>query len=91
MQRTPNAAVTLDSAGNLYGTVTESASFGQGGVFKLSPSGGGTWTESVLFSFEGTDGATPWASVTLDGQGNIYGTTEFGGSSSDGVVFEITP
>jgi uncharacterized repeat protein (TIGR03803 family) len=87
----PNAAVTLDSAGNLYGTVTESASFGQGGVFKLSPSGGGTWTESVLFSFEGTDGATPWASVTLDGQGNIYGTTEFGGSSSDGVVFEITP
>jgi len=87
----PKAAVTLDAAGNLYGTVTQNTSFGQGGVFKLTPSGGGSWTESVLLSFEGTDGATPWASVILDGQGNLYGTTEFGGSSGDGVVFEVTP
>jgi len=88
---TPDAAVTFDSAGNLYGTVTQSASFGMGGVFRLSPSGGGMWTESVLLSFEETDGATPWASVTLDGQGNIYGTAAFGGSSGDGVSIRNNP
>ena len=87
----PKAAVTLDISGNLYGTVTQNTSYGQGGVFKLTPSGGGSWTESVLLSFEGIDGATPWAGVILDSPGNLYGTTEFGGSSGDGVVFEVTP
>jgi hypothetical protein len=45
----------------------------------------------VPFSFEGINGSGSWAGVILDSLGNIYGTAEFGGSSQDGVVFEVTP
>ena len=86
----PKAPLVFDAAANLYGTVTQNTSYGQGGVFELSPSGSGMWTESVLLSFEGTDGATPYAGLVLDSLGNLYGTTEFGGSAEDGVVFEVT-
>jgi uncharacterized repeat protein (TIGR03803 family) len=84
----PKAPLVFDAAGNLYGTVTQNA--GEGAVFELSPSESGTWSDSTLLGFEGTDGATPYAGLVLDSEGNLYGTTEFGGSVEDGVVFEIT-
>ena len=87
---TPDAPVVLDTAGNLYGTVVQNGSYGMGAVFELTPSGSGTWTETVLLSFQGTHGSSPWAGLVLDAKGNLYGTTEFGGSASDGIVFEVT-
>jgi uncharacterized repeat protein (TIGR03803 family) len=45
----------------------------------------------MLHQFQGSDGAYPDGSVTLDGNGNIYGTTFEGGSDNQGVIFEITP
>ena len=82
----PYAAVIRDAAGNLYGTTNGGGAFSQGTVFKLDPSGG----ESVLYSFAGgTDGANPSASVIEGAAGNLYGTTEYGGSFNAGTVFKI--
>lgn len=87
----PSASVVFDPAGNLYGTTYYGAPSGVGTVFKLSPNGGGTWTETVLHAFEGSDGAYPDGRVVLDGVGNLYGTTTRGGSYDAGIVFKLSP
>jgi uncharacterized repeat protein (TIGR03803 family) len=86
--------LVIDSAGNLYGSSVQGGDFGSGTVFELSPSGGG-WTHTVLYSFTGSaDGGEPYKGVTLDPQGNLYGTAVTGGSGSCeggcGVVFKLT-
>jgi uncharacterized repeat protein (TIGR03803 family) len=85
----PDAGLTRDSAGNLYGTTVFGGNqscqsyfdFGCGVVFKIDPSG----TESVVDAFPppgGTDGRYPEARVILDRNNNIYGTTPAGGNES---------
>jgi uncharacterized repeat protein (TIGR03803 family) len=88
---TPNAGVILDGAGNLYGTTQFGGMSGLGAVFECSPAEGGGWTATVLHSFNDipTDGTEPYASLILDGSGNLYGTTLFGGAYGRGVVFEL--
>src|SRR5271156_763778 len=87
---TPYDGLTLDTSGNLYGTTTAGGASGNGTVFKLAKNSDGSWTESVLYSFAGgTDGATPYAGVTFDASGNLYGTTTAGGASSAGTVFQL--
>jgi uncharacterized repeat protein (TIGR03803 family) len=88
----PSAALIFDRAGNLYGTTSVDGTYGFGTVFKLTLSGG-VWSETVLHSFAGypTDGEYPEASLVFDTSGNLYGTTNRGGSSGDGTVFELTP
>lgn len=76
----PVASLTMDEAGNLYGTTLYGGyKFNQGGaVFKITPSG----KYSILHAFTGApDGQNPWGSLTLDAAGNIYGTTSLGGDS----------
>jgi uncharacterized repeat protein (TIGR03803 family) len=92
----PWTGVTMDSAGNLYGTTLNGGTYSYGTVFKLSPAGGGGWTETILHSFNGTDGLSPYGLPITDRAGNVYGTTYEGGSSpycpgGCGVVWEITP
>jgi uncharacterized repeat protein (TIGR03803 family) len=89
----PLSSLVMDSAGNLYGTAWLGGAYGAGDVFELSPSTGGGWTESVLYSFTGgADGANPFtADVIFDKAGNLYGTTTGGGTQGLGVVFELTP
>ena len=89
----PFSGLIFDGAGNLYGTTSSGGSTGVGGtVFELSPGAGGTWTEQVLHSFgSGTDGKRPLAGVIFDAAGNLYGTTNLGGTSASGTVFELTP
>jgi len=88
----PFAGLILDTSGNLYGTTPQGGAFGNGVVFKLTKNSDGSWTESVLHAFAGgTDGATPYAEVTFDTSGNLYGTTQYGGASSAGTVFQLAP
>ncbi len=85
----PRAGLIADSSGNLYGTTAGGGASGNGVVFKLSPSG----TLTVLHSFTGfpSDGAAPEAGLIADINGNLYGTTRFGGASGFGVVFKLSP
>jgi uncharacterized repeat protein (TIGR03803 family) len=95
---TPYAGLTLDPAGNLYGTtrdggiLTDCSPIGCGVVFKLTPNANGTWAEKALHRFKGDkDGASPYANLIFDASGNLYGTTDGGNSGLRGSVFEITP
>ncbi|MGB8010018.1 MAG: choice-of-anchor tandem repeat GloVer-containing protein [Terriglobales bacterium] len=90
------AGVVFDTAGNLYGVTQFGGANNLGTVFQLTPSAGGAWTETVLHSFTGVgDGEQPQAGLAIDGAGNLYGTTSFGGDpnpgSECGTVFELSP
>jgi uncharacterized repeat protein (TIGR03803 family) len=89
-------SLAMDAAGNLYGTTYAEGAFQCDNVFKLTPSGG-RWSFTDLYDFTcGNDGGYPIAGVTLDGSGNIFGTTSDDGPNNDcdghgcGVVWEIT-
>lgn len=84
-------SLILDSAGNLYGQAEGGGQYGYGVVFELSPAAG-SWTESVLYSFnQGTGGDLPGYGVAMDKAGNLYGTTTSGGENGTGVVYELSP
>ncbi len=89
----PAAGLVRDAVGNLYGTTYQGGNAGCGGlgcgtVFKVTPNG----AETVLHTFTGApDGATPAADLILDKEGNLYGTTQYGGASCCGTVFQLTP
>ena len=93
----PLAGVIFDAAGNLYGTTCGgSRAFGYGTVFELTPNGDGSWTESVLHSFNYGEGAIPYSGLIFDPDGNLYGTTVRGGASAScpdgcGTVFKLAP
>jgi len=97
--RTPNGSLVMDAAGNLYGATADGGTHGYGTVFEVSPSQGGGWTETVLYSFGNVpDGDGPLGSVIMDSAGNLYGTTYQGGQgggfcqgSGCGTVFELSP
>jgi uncharacterized repeat protein (TIGR03803 family) len=84
----PLSTLIFDSAGNLYGTTQAGGiisnacdGVGCGTVFELSPSSGSAWTERVLYTFGGkADGLFPAGGLVFDAAGNLYGTTEYGGS-----------
>jgi uncharacterized repeat protein (TIGR03803 family) len=88
----PVAGLTMDSEGNLYGTVLQAMAGGEGGVFELTDNAG-VWTETVLYSFqEDQDGGLPMAGVTFGRDGNLYGTTSLGGPAfGEGGVYQLTP
>lgn len=98
----PSAGLAIDSVGNLYGTTVSGGSGGCallvilngcGTVFKLSPPAAGktAWTETMLHEFVGSEGANPQAGVVFDAAGNLFGTTQFGGSPIPSTVYELVP
>jgi uncharacterized repeat protein (TIGR03803 family) len=90
---TPQAALTVDSDGALYGTTAFGGFAYKGVVFKLTPPGPGQtkWTETVLYSFSGADGANLMFTPALDSRGRLYGATLQGGANNLGVAFVLTP
>lgn len=87
----PSAALIFDKQGALWGTTFYGGTSNLGTVFKLTPSGSG-YTESVLHSFTGgSDGAYPYAGLTLAQDGALYGTTQSGGVGHRGTVFKLAP
>ncbi len=78
----------LDQAGNIYGTASGGGAANAGMAFKLTQSHG-VWTENVLHTFSGNDGAGPMGTLYLDGSGNLIGTTA-SGCDGYGTVFQLT-
>jgi hypothetical protein len=102
--QSPAGGVVFDKAGNLYGATYEGGSTcpspGCGTMFQLSPGNGGTWTETILYGFNGNQGSRPEGGVIADKSGNLYGTTAYGGSGTCillggnvgcGVAYELSP
>lgn len=103
----PNASLVADANGNLYSTTSSGGAYnscsqvnssGCGAVFRLSRDAKGRWKESVIHSFNGTDGWEPLGNLIFDKKGNLYGTTYQGGGYnpncyqySCGTVFELSP
>jgi uncharacterized repeat protein (TIGR03803 family) len=90
-----NAGLTIDAAGNLYGTRETDGKYKKGSVFRLSFNAGTrTWDFTVLHDFcaqQGcSDGSEPFSAPIVDVAGNIYGTTNVGGATNEGVLYEIT-
>jgi uncharacterized repeat protein (TIGR03803 family) len=89
----------FDSNGALYGTTSAGGGTGNNGiVFQLVPptKQGGAWTENVIYTFAGgTDGRTPTGGLVFDQSGNLYGTTDYGGSTACSLgcatVFKLAP
>jgi uncharacterized repeat protein (TIGR03803 family) len=83
----PVAGLAQASDGNLYGTTHEGGTNGYGAIFRITASG----VLIPLYSFTGgNDGANPYAGLVQASDGNLYGTTEYGGTNDDGAVFRIT-
>jgi uncharacterized repeat protein (TIGR03803 family) len=93
--QSPNG-VTVAGPGVLYGTTFEGGMYGGGVAFKLTQRGS-AWTLNPLWEFTGgSDGASPFASVTVGPNGALYGTTFLGGtgnctSGGCGTVYEVQP
>ena len=88
----PLGNLIADKDGNLFGTTyyggaSTNCGGGCGTVFELAPDG----VETVLHSFAGNpdDGSYPVSGLIADKRGNLYGTTEGGGRSNGGTVFEL--
>ena len=90
---TPEAGVTLDAAGNIFGTTGGGGLYTWGTVYELTPAADGTWTLSVLHSFNnnGKDGHDPTSTLIFDSNGNLYGACPLGGRYGYGIVFELIP
>jgi len=98
------AGLIFDHAGNLYGVTSSGGNlnsqcpysqpdYGCGVVFQLTPRSNGQWTETILHTFAGGhDGGTPSydASLTIDREGNLYGTTGAGGLAGAGTIFKLS-
>jgi hypothetical protein len=99
----PEHGVALDAAGNVYGTTFTGGrgvgGIGLGTIFELTPGADGTWRETIVHNFGSSpnDGYFPGAGLLLDGQGNIFGTTTFGGDCNSrfngdcGTAYEVQP
>jgi len=83
----PQSSLLMDTAGNLYGSTYFGGANNYGTVFKISPTG----TETVLHFFAGgmTDGVNAQGGLAMDGAGNLYGMTHYGGASGIGTVYKI--
>jgi uncharacterized repeat protein (TIGR03803 family) len=76
----------VDSAGNFYGTTQSGGTNNDGTIFEIAS---GSSTITTLASFDGTNGSQPETALTLDSNGDIFGTTSQGGDNNIGTVFEM--
>ncbi len=87
----PEDGVVFGPGGGMYGTTYGGGDDNFGTVYELVPTSNG-WSHTVLYRFVGgKDGASPYPRVIFDTHGNLYGTTNYGGPSNAGTVYELMP
>lgn len=88
----PYSGLTLGRDGNFYGTTSLGGTlFGEGTIYKVTPTGQLTTLYSFCSQLNCTDGSYPIAGLVQASNGNFYGTTMQGGTYNQGVVFQISP
>ena len=85
----PYGSLIMDAAGDLFGTTSAGGSGSDGTVFELVKGASGYAAPVTLGSFTGANGVNPLGSLLADAAGNLFGTTEAGGTNGDGTVFEV--
>jgi uncharacterized repeat protein (TIGR03803 family) len=84
----PFRKLVVDKEGNFYGTTVGGGAYSSGTVFKVTS----METETVLYHFTGgVDGGTPVGGLVRDANGNLFGTTQMGGTNANGTVFKLSP
>jgi uncharacterized repeat protein (TIGR03803 family) len=86
----PLAGLVQDTNGNLYGTTYSGGANGDGTIFSITTSGTLTTVYSFCSQSNCTDGANPFAGLVQGTDGNLYGTTRYGGANGQGTVFKVT-
>ncbi len=89
----PSGGVVFDAERDMFGVTSGGGSpdCGCGTVYGMKPQDDDKWGFAVLHSFDYSDGALPEYGLTVDSEGNLYGTTMSGGPGEGGVVFELSP
>ena len=86
----PAAAVTLDSAGQIFGTAGRGGDNNFGTIFEIKRG-----AYSRLYSFCAasgcSDGGYPYGTLAIDSKGRLYGTTQYGGAYGLGSVYRLKP
>ncbi len=88
----PNTGLIQGNDGSLYGPTLWGGNRGEGTIFKITP--GGSLTKLYSFCPQGShcaSGRSPSAALVQASDGNLYGTTPFGGANNNGTIFKITP
>jgi uncharacterized repeat protein (TIGR03803 family) len=85
----PDAGLVQAPDGSLYGITTEGGANNEGTVFRITPRG--TLATPYTFGTYPNDGFDPLGGLAQGVDGNLYGTTNVGGTSGYGTVFKITP
>jgi uncharacterized repeat protein (TIGR03803 family) len=87
----PDMGLVADRAGNLIGATANGGRFANGAIYQLSHVSS-AWTESVIHNFDIADGSVPVGDrLAIDGLGNLYGATQYGGLADFGTVFQLVP
>jgi uncharacterized repeat protein (TIGR03803 family) len=90
--RLPNAAVVVNHQGTIYGVTQQGGAWNGGVLYQITPVKGGTFTETVLYSFgNGDDASTPNGPLIADSTGALYGVTSLGGVFDQGAVYKFIP
>jgi uncharacterized repeat protein (TIGR03803 family) len=90
----PKGALVIGKSGALYGTTEAGGASTLGTVFELTKPTGEPWKETVILSFNGSDGQRPESTLTASTTGALYGTTTqvaYGGGVENGTIFELAP
>jgi uncharacterized repeat protein (TIGR03803 family) len=89
----PFGTPAVDSNGVVYGVTYTGGANSYGTVYSLTPPAtlGGAWTETILHSFDGTDGAFPVAGPVLGSTGTLFGSTQAGPSGERGTLYALEP
>jgi uncharacterized repeat protein (TIGR03803 family) len=86
----PDGGLFVDAAGNIFGTTLDGGTGNLGTLWELAKTSGGyAATPTILINFNGNNGGDPRAGLIADANGDLFGTTSFGGSGGEGTVFEL--